>query len=204
MARAGWLQRIRAALGSYGGWAAVLIVGLQLGGCYTDYGPVTSDSLPAAPYSVASRLQSGDQLKVIVFGEDSLSGIYEISPAGSITMPLVGAIPAAGRSTAEIARALTRAYANGKFLQEPKISVSVVQYRPFYIFGEVLTPGKYPYAGGLNVLTAVATAGGFTYRASRTTVLIRHPGQDVWQAYSLATPVPIEPGDLIRVPERYF
>jgi protein involved in polysaccharide export with SLBB domain len=182
----------------------VLAVGLQLGGCYTDYGPVTTDSVPATAYNVASHLQSGDQLKVIVFGEDALSGIYDISPAGTITMPLIGSVPAAGRTTSEVARALTRAYASGKFLQEPKVSVSVVSYRPFYIFGEVLTPGRYPYTSGLNVLTAVATAGGFTYRASKTSVLIRHPGDDVWQEYSLATPVLIQPGDLIRVPERYF
>jgi protein involved in polysaccharide export with SLBB domain len=184
--------------------AVVLAIGLQLGGCYTDYGPVTSDSVPTAPYNVASRLQSGDQLKVIVFGEDALSGLYDISPDGQITMPLVGSVMAAGRSTSDLARALTRAYASGKFLQEPKISVSVVSYRPFYIFGEVLTPGKYPYTSGLNLLTAVATAGGFTYRASRSSVLIRHAGDDVWQEYSLAAPILIEPGDLIRVPERYF
>ena len=153
---------------------------------------------------MASRLQSGDQLKVIVFGEDALSGIYEISPAGTITMPLIGAVSAAGRTTSDLARALTHAYASGKLLQEPKISVSVVTYRPFYIFGEVTTPGKYPYTSGLDVLTAVATAGGFTYRASRTSVLIRHPGDDVWQEYSLGAPILIQPGDLIRVPERYF
>jgi polysaccharide export outer membrane protein len=185
-------------------WAALLAIGLQLAGCYTDYGPVTSDSVPLSPRNVASRLQSGDQLKVIVFGEDALSGIYEISPDGTITMPLIGSIPAAGRPISEVTRALIHAYSAGKYLQEPKISVSVLAYRPIYIFGEVLTPGKYPYTTGLDVLTAVATAGGFTYRASRTSVLIRHPGDDIWQQYSLAAPVPIQPGDLIRVPERYF
>jgi protein involved in polysaccharide export with SLBB domain len=184
--------------------AVVLAIGVQLGGCYTDYGPVTSDSVPAAPYNVASHLQSGDQLKVIVFGEDALSGIYDISPDGTVTMPLIGSVRAAGRTTSDLARVLTQAYASGKFLQEPKISISVVSYRPFYIFGEVLTPGKYPYTSGLNVLTAVATAGGFTYRASKSSVLIRHAGDDVWQEYSLAAPILLQPGDLIRVPERYF
>jgi protein involved in polysaccharide export with SLBB domain len=153
---------------------------------------------------VASHLQSGDQLKVIVFGEDALSGIYDISPDGTVTMPLIGSVRAAGRTTSDLARVLTQAYASGKFLQEPKISISVVSYRPFYIFGEVLTPGKYPYTSGLNVLTAVATAGGFTYRASKSSVLIRHAGDDVWQEYSLAAPILLQPGDLIRVPERYF
>ena len=185
-------------------WCAIVAMGLQLAGCYTEYGPVVTDSEPVAPYSVASRLQTGDQLKIIVFGEDALSGIYEISPAGAITMPLVGSVMAAGRTSSEVAHALTRAYAYGKYLQDPKISVSVVSYRPFYIFGEVTTPGKYAYTSGVDVLTAVSTAGGFTYRASRTTVLIRHPGQEVWQEYSLAAPLLIQPGDLIRIPERYF
>ena len=80
-------------------WAAVVAVGMQVGGCLTDYGPVVSDSIPAAPSSVASRLQSGDQVKVIVFGEDALSGIYDVSPAGAITMPLIGSIVAVGHTT---------------------------------------------------------------------------------------------------------
>jgi protein involved in polysaccharide export with SLBB domain len=185
-------------------WAAILAVGLQLGGCLRDYGPVVSDSVPVAPLSVASRLQTGDQLKIIIFGEDSLSGIYDISPAGTISMPLIGTVTAVGRTAEEVQRAITRAYANGKFLQEPKVTVSVASFRPFYIFGEVLTPGKYAYTDGLDILGAVATAGGFTYRASRASVLIRHPGEEVWQEYSLAAPQQIEPGDVIRIPERYY
>jgi protein involved in polysaccharide export with SLBB domain len=186
------------------GWGAILAIGLQLGGCLNDYGPVTTDSVPIAPYSVASHLETGDQLKIIVFGEDALSGIYEISPAGSIAMPLVGSIQAAGRTRSELEHALTRAYASGKFIQEPKITVSVVSYRPIYVLGEVTTPGKYAYTTGVDVLTAVATAGGFTYRASKTSVLIRHDGDEVWQEYSLGAPILVEPGDLIRIPERYF
>jgi polysaccharide export outer membrane protein len=185
-------------------WATIVTLGLQLAGCFTEYGPVVSDSVPIAPSAVASRLQGGDQLKIIIFGEDSLSGIYELSPAGTISMPLIGSIPAAGRTTEEVRRAIAAAYAKGKFLQEPKVTVSVVTFRPFYIFGEVLTPGRYTFTDGLDVLGAVATAGGFTYRASRTSVLIRHPGEEVWQEYSLAMPQPIQPGDVIRIPERYF
>lgn len=185
-------------------WGTILAIALELGGCLTDYGPVVSDSVPVAPYGVASRLQTGDQLKIIVFGEDALSGLYQISPAGTIAMPLIGSIRAAGRTSVEVERAITTAYASGKFLQEPKITVSVASFRPFYIFGEVLTPGRYAYTDGLDVLGAVATAGGFTYRASKSSVLIRHPGEDVWQEYSLAAPQQIEPGDVIRIPERYY
>jgi polysaccharide export outer membrane protein len=186
------------------GWGAILAIGLQLAGCYTDYGPVVADSVPVAATDVALRVQPGDELKVLVFGEDALSGLYEITPAGTVSLPLIGTIIAAGHTRAELERIITRAYAAGKFLQEPKITVSVVSYQPFYIFGEVTLPGQYPFKSGLDVLTAVATAKGFTYRASRTSVLIRHPGQKVWQEYSLAAPVAVAPGDLIRVPERYF
>lgn len=182
----------------------ILLSGLGVAGCYTDFGPVVTDSVPVAPYNVASHLQPGDQLKVIVYGEDALSGLYEISPAGAISMPLIGPVMAAGHTRADVERAITSAYIRGQFLKEPKITVSVITYRPFYVLGEVLRPGQFPFASGLNVLTAIATAGGFTYRASRTDVLIRHPGEEVWQQYSLAAPLPVVPGDLIRVPERYF
>lgn len=200
----GLLERMGLIMKAVLRWSAILLIGLQLGGCITDYGPVDTDSVPVPPNAVASKLQTGDELKVIVFGEDQLSGIYEISPAGTVIMPLIGAIPAVGRTRAEVEHEITRAYANGKFLQEPKITVSVTTFRPIYVFGEVGQPGKYPYTNGTDVLTAIATAGGFTYRASKTSVLIRHAGDEVWQEFSLAAPVLIEPGDLIRVPERYF
>lgn len=185
-------------------WGVILATGLLLSNCYTDYGPVVADSVPVSQLNVATRIQSGDQLKVIVFGEDALSGVYEVMPTGIVAMPLIPPIMAAGRTRAEVERAITKAYASGKFIQEPKITVSVVTYRPIYVFGEVLRPNQIAYVSGLDVLTAVTAAGGFTYRASKTSALIRHAGDDVWQEYSLATPVPIAPGDLIRIPERYF
>jgi protein involved in polysaccharide export with SLBB domain len=185
-------------------WGILLAVGFLLSNCYTDYGPVAADSVPVSQFNVAARIQTGDQLKVIVFGEDALSGLYEVMPTGIVAMPLIPPIMAAGRTRGEVERAITNAYASGKFIQEPKITVSVVTYRPIYVFGEVLRPGQIAYTSGLDVLTAVTSAGGFTYRASRTSALIRHAGDEVWQEYSLATPVPIAPGDLIRIPERYF
>jgi len=184
--------------------SAIFAIGLQLGGCYAEYGPVVTDSVPVAPLNVASRLQTGDQLKIIVFGEEALSGIYDISPAGTVSMPLIPPIVAVGRTRAEVESAITRAYAGGKILQEPKVTVSVVTYRPVYVFGEVTRPSAVVYASGLDVLSAVAAAGGFTYRASRDTVLIRHSGEQVWQRYSLAAPLALEPGDVVRIPERYF
>jgi polysaccharide export outer membrane protein len=183
-----------------------LLAALQLAGCYTDFGPVEvgagAGSLSGA--SVASLLQPGEKIKITVYGEETLTGDYDVSPSGYVTMPLIGAIKAAGRSQSEFGKDIATRYSHGGFLQDPHVTVAVVQFKPFYVLGEATTPGEYPFRSGLNVHTAVAMAGGFTYRASRSYVLIRHAGDEVWKEYSLAEPVPIAPGDLIRVPERYF
>jgi protein involved in polysaccharide export with SLBB domain len=192
-------------IGKYFRLAAVVVVGLQVAGCYTDYGPVAASPEPMIqPASVATRLQAGDKLKVTIYGEEALSGIYQISPSGDIAMPLVGTIKAAGRTRTELEREIARRYASGKYLQEPKVTVDDVELRPIYVVGEALRPGSYPYTSGLNVLTALAVAGGPTYRASRDRVFIQHAGESVWQEYPLTASVVISPGDLIRIPERYF
>jgi protein involved in polysaccharide export with SLBB domain len=186
--------------------AIVLLTGLQAAGCYADFGPIEVANGPAS-YSgegVATRLRPGEKLKVTVYGEEGLTGEYEINPAGFVVMPLIGAIKAAGRSQSEFGRDVANKYTRGGFLQDPHVTVAVAQFHPFYVLGEATTPGEYPFRSGLNVHSAVAMAGGFTYRASRSYVLIRHAGDEVWKEYSLAEPVPIAPGDLIRVPERYF
>jgi protein involved in polysaccharide export with SLBB domain len=186
--------------------AIVLLAGLQVAGCYTDYGPVELDARPVSlsGAGVATHLQPGNKLKVTVYGEEALTGEYDINPNGYVTMPLIGAIRAVGRTQLEFGRDIASRYRSGGFLQDPNVTVAVVQFQPFYVLGEAASPGEYPFRSGLNVHTAVAMAGGFTYRASRTTVLIRHTGEQVWKEYPLTEPIPIAPGDLIRVPERYF
>jgi protein involved in polysaccharide export with SLBB domain len=183
----------------------ILAIGLQLAGCFTDYGPVSTDPEPTPPTAdLASHLQSGDKVKVLVYGEDSLSGVYEINPAGNIDMPLIGPVEATGRTKVELQQQITARYRSGKFLQEPRVTVDVVEYRPIYVMGEALRPGQYPYTSGLNVLTAISQAGGFTFRASKNNVLIQHAGESNWHEFPLSAAVLIAPGDLIRVPERYF
>ncbi len=192
-------------MGKYSIWAAIFVIGLQVAGCYTDYGPVAATPDPVLrPTSVATSLKTGETLKVNIYGEEALTGSYVINPSGDIVMPLVGAIRAAGRTRSELEREITSRYSNGKYLQEPKVTVDVTSYRSIYVAGEVLRPGAFPYASGLNALTAVTVAGGLTYRASRDTVFIQHAGEDVWQMYPLSASVLIAPGDLIRIPERYF
>jgi protein involved in polysaccharide export with SLBB domain len=181
-----------------------LLLGLLLAGCYTDYGPVEVATAPVSPVApnIAATLAAGERIKVTVYGEEALTGEYDISPSGYVSMPLVGMVKAAGRTPVELGRMLEGRYRG--FLQEPHVNVAVVTFKPFYVLGEALNPGEYPYRSDLTVHSAVAMAGGFTYRASRSAVLIRHVGDDVWREYPLTEPVPIAPGDVIRIPERYF
>lgn len=187
------------------GWAIILVLAAQLAGCYGDYGPVVGEPDPVLqPTHVATFVQTGDVLKVTIYGEEGLTGAYTVNPAGDVSMPLIGTVKAAGLTMPELEHEITRRYVAGKFLQDPKITVDTVSYKPIYVLGEALRPGAYPYSAGLNVLTAVTLAGGFTYRASKTTVLIQHAGETIWNEYPLAATTTIAPGDLIRVPERYF
>jgi hypothetical protein len=186
--------------------AIVLLAGLQLAGCYTDYGPV---EVAVAPVTVsqagtASILQPGDKVKITVYGEEALTGEYDVNPTGSVAMPLIGLVKAAGKTQTQFARDVASRYRGGGYLQDPKVTVAIDQFKPFYVLGEALRPGEYPFRSGLDVHSAVAMAGGFTYRASKSVVLIRHGGEAIWKEYPLTEAVPIAPGDLIRVPERYF
>jgi Polysaccharide biosynthesis/export protein/SLBB domain len=196
------LAKARTGLGAF---VILLAIGPLLAACDdVDFGPVTAYAPPPAVYTVASYLQAGDKLGVIVYGEASLTGDYEINPDGTITMPLIGAIKVGGQTRNEIERIITYAYVSRRFLKAPQVTISEVTYRPIYILGEVATPGKYPFVIGLDALTAIATAGGFTVHAGRGSVMIRHDNERVWRQYALVSPLPIEPGDLIRVSESYF
>jgi len=180
---------------------------LALGGCNTEYGPIFDASAPShtiidGKSRDGEPLQAGNKLKITIYGEPALSGIYDISPTGFVTLPLAGRFKAEKLTPGKLEAAIAEGYK--KFLNEPKITVEVAELRPFYIMGEVVSPGQFPYRGGLNLLTAISTAGGLTYRASKTAVFLQHPGEEGWHEVPLLSTVQIAPGDLIRVPERYF
>jgi polysaccharide export outer membrane protein len=139
-----------------------------------------------------------------VYGEENLTNFYDVDPTGRLSLPLIGRVRAAGRTAAEVERDIANRYRSGGYLQEPKVTIEVIEFRPYYVMGEVEKPSEYPYRSGLNVLTAIATAGGLTYRGSRDVVLIQHAGELEWREYAPTAHVLISPGDLIRVPERYF
>jgi protein involved in polysaccharide export with SLBB domain len=190
--------------------AAPILVGLSLviAGCGNngDLGPISPDQEKAiiAAATESPRLQAGEKIRVTVYGESSLSGEYQIDPSGYVSLPLAGTIKAAGFTQGELEEQLVKQLGNGGYLKNPKVTVSIIEFRPFYILGEVEKPGAYPYVGGLNALSAIAIAGGTTYRASRSTILIQHPGEAGLHEYDLKTSVPVLPGDIIRVPARYF
>jgi polysaccharide export outer membrane protein len=164
-------------------------------------------SAEAPPHRTGSptpdyRLGPADQLRITVFNEPGLTGQFVVGSQGTIAYPLVGDIRAAGLTVAEFTESLRTALS--QYLRSPSVSVEVANYRPFFILGEVARPGTYPYAVDLTVLNAVATAGGFTYRANQRRVYIRHASESDEHAYPLTPSTPVLPGDTIRIGERLF
>lgn len=149
------------------------------------------------------RLGPGDKVRIQTFGENSLTGEFNVSGGGTVSLPLIGDIRAQGLTTGELQVAIENALKNG-FLTDPQVSVEVLNYRPFYILGEVTKPGEYPYTNGLTVLNAVATANGFTYRADTHRVFIKRANETAEHEVDLTTTTPVEPGDTIRIKERFF
>jgi polysaccharide export outer membrane protein len=149
------------------------------------------------------RLGTGDKIRVTVYGEDDLSGEFFVDSVGQIQLPLVGQVKAAGLTIHEFIGEIRTALQNG-YLKDPKISVEVLNYRPFYILGEVNKPGEYPYENGLNVQSAIALAGGYTYRADDDEVYIRRNGSTREEAVPADATSKIRPGDIVRVAERIF
>lgn len=156
---------------------------------------------PTGP--VVYHLGTGDRLRVNVFGETALTGEYAVGASGSVSLPLIGDVPALGLAPSDLERAITARYAAG-YLNQPRVSIEVLTYRPFFILGEVNKPGEYPYSSSLTALNAIALAGGFTYRANQRQVFLKHAGEDREQPVNLTTAVPVNPGDTVRIGERYF
>lgn len=149
------------------------------------------------------RLGPADKVRVIVFGEDTLSGEFMVSGNGTISMPLVGDIRAMGMTIPEFQQALQAVLRDG-YLLDPRVSAEVLNYRPFYILGEVMEPGEYPFTNNLTVLNAVATAGGFTYRAAKDRVFVKRNGESAERREALTAGTRVWPGDTIRIGERLF
>lgn len=193
-------------VGSRGPWSAVMLsmtAVAAVGGCASVPPPLSANEA-AGPGDGSYQLGSGDKLRIAVFNEANLTGEYAVSPAGTIAFPLIGSVNARDVSIDALQDAIRGKLANG-FVANPSVSVEVLNYRPFYILGEVGRPGEYPYAAGLTIEQAIAAAGGYTYRANRHMVFLRRARSDGERSVNLrGRTVAILPGDTLRVGERYF
>ena len=152
-----------------------------------------------APY----HLDAGDKLRVVVYGQEGLTNTYAVSAGGSITMPLIGSVPARGRTTAGLAAEIAAKLRAG-FIREPSVAVEIETYRPFFILGEVAAPGQYPYVPNMTVESAVAIAGGFSPRARRDSVTLTHTDASGTARYAVPPGSAVSPGDTVLVGERWF
>jgi polysaccharide export outer membrane protein len=184
----------------------VILAAMSLAACSTTTGTVVSSG---ERYAVNDQLDEtyplgpGDQVRVTVFNEPTLSGDFFVAGDGELSLPLVGNVPAGSKTTKDVAADYARLLSDG-YLRDPRVSMEVITYRPFFILGEVAKPGQYPYVTSMTVLSAVATANGFTPRAKKSKVYIRRRGEEGEVEYELTPNLRVLPGDTIRVGERYF
>lgn len=163
--------------------------------------------LSFVPHGVCAEtgyvLGPGDKIRVTVFGQEDLSGEFEVDAAGLVALPLIQAVPAQGKTPQQLEKEIASRL-EPDFLKNPRVSVEVLTYRPFYIYGEVMKPGGYPYVNGMTVHNAIALAGGFTYRARTSSVIIRRTKDGVVSESDANLDAVVAPGDVIEVRERYF
>ena len=148
-------------------------------------------------------LDSGDKLRIVVFGQDTLSNNYTVDAQGAVSLPLVGTVEARGLTTAQLGGAIAARLRSG-YVRDPSVAVEIETYRPFFVLGEVTFPGQYPYVPNMTVENAIAIAGGFTPRAFKDKVTVTRKVQGAPGRYALPLRYPLRPGDTIEVSERWF
>lgn len=166
--------------------------------------PKQTPATPGVGTAMAEyRLDSGDKLKITVFGEPDLSGNFEVDGQGVISMSLIGEVSAKGLTIRELQRVIETKLKDG-FVREPQVAAEVQNYRPYYILGEIAKAGEYPYTAGLSVMNAIASAGDFTYRADKRRVFIKSVDSPKEREVKLTPSLLVKPGDTIRIKERFF
>ena len=156
-----------------------------------------------AGYDTAYHLDAGDRLRVVVYGQEGLTNTYAIDASGAINMPLIGTVPARGRTPSALAAAIS-AKLRGGFIRDPSVAVEIEAYRPFFILGEVAAPGQYPFVPNMTVESVVAIAGGFSPRARRDSVTLTHTDASGAGRFVVPLGTSIGPGDTVFVCERWF
>jgi polysaccharide export outer membrane protein len=201
-----WHRQIMVLLG-------LVLSAALIGGCSSSSRPTPVEAAAAAGGATAQsavlgdihsyRLGPGDALRVTVFRHEDLSGEFTLDGDGYFAMPLVGEILGGGRSARQLENEIEVALKSGGYLVEPQVSIQVLNYRPFYIIGEVNNPGSFEYVNGMTVINAVALAGGFTYRADQDDIVISRGGSS-GPELEAAPDTEVLPGDIIEVQERFF
>jgi len=158
--------------------------------------------VPVVPHANYT-LDSGDRVRVIVFGQDNLSNVYTVGVSGTVAIPLIGQVRARGLTTGELSNQIARKL-RAQYIKDPKVTAEVITYRPFYILGEVTRPGQYPFASALTVEEAVAIAQGYTPRAKKRMVRLTRRFGGVMSTVMVPTDYPVQPGDTIYVLQRMF
>jgi polysaccharide export outer membrane protein len=148
-------------------------------------------------------LDAGDKLRIVVFGQDTLTNSYAVDASGAVTMPLIGRVMARGLTTSQLSGAITGRLKTS-FIRDPSVAIEVELYRPFFVLGEVTFPGQYPYVPHMTVENAVAIAGGFTPRGYKFDVTVTRRTPDGPLKFSLPLSATVRPGDTITVGERWF
>jgi polysaccharide export outer membrane protein len=194
------------------GGAAAFIRAMVVGGGVLVLAACTQGpSMPGvnAPMSAGNPadgyvLESGNRVRVTVFGEANMSGDFLIDSSGAISMPLIGNIPASGTTVPGLTQRIAAQMQKENILREPRISIEILSFRPFYVLGEVRQPGEFPYSTGMTVLSAIARAGGYDYRARQGEVVLVRMENGQQKDYRATERTPILPGDIVRVLERSF
>lgn len=196
----------RSAHDRFKAWVARLASLVALAAFLGVTGCAGSENLQPLPQQASApeyHLGPGDRLSIVVFGEDNMTGEYDVDDTGTVSVPLAGRIKVDNMTPAELEKALDQRLGKG-LVTNPQVAVSVVRYRPFYILGEVKNPGAYPYYSGATVLSAVAMAGGYTYRAkTRAVEVVRPDGVDTDPKLAKEEAY-LQPGDIVIVPLRWF
>jgi polysaccharide export outer membrane protein len=173
---------------------------MAITGAHAQGSPAATPGLaPGASIENSYILGPGDRVRVIVYNETDLSGDFDVDGRGQISVPLIGEIQAGGSTVRQVERQIEDKFREG-FLRDPKVSAQVIGYRPFFILGEVRSPGSYPYVNGMTIVSAVAIAGGYTPRANRREVVIIRAGKET-KANEESV---VMPGDTVRINERFF
>jgi protein involved in polysaccharide export with SLBB domain len=202
----GTTMKRRGSRKSLAGWAALILCVFFLPAWAqgnTPSGETVAKDTAASVNTEDYKLGAGDKVHIVVFGENDLTGDYDVDGSGNVRMSLIGEVEAAGISLRDFEKRVKTALDDG-YMKDAQVSVSVVNYRPFYIIGEVNKPGEYPYVNNMSVLNAIALAGGYTYRANQGDVYIQRSGDTEEKTYPADQNTKVYPGDIVRVRERFF